>query len=213
VSKVRIYLIRHGETEYNREGRYQGTIDVPLSQRGQEQAASLAHRLREEEIEAIYTSDLGRARETAQAIARDHDLDVIIEEGLRERGFGQWEGLTFGEIKERFPQVASHWLQDPLHTEVPGGEDFGAFQRRIIATLDGIRRRHREGNIAVITHGGPILAILAHILQLEGDGMLRLRLDNACLSIIEYFGPTPVLILWNDTCHLPEKNYPYFQYK
>ena len=120
---MRIILIRHGSTIWNEEGKYQGTIDVPLSDRGRQEAEMVAERLREEKIKAIYSSNLGRARETAEIIARPHGLPVQVIDELGEINFGDWEGLTAQEIKDKFGEQAYRtWLEDPVNADISGGD-------------------------------------------------------------------------------------------
>jgi broad specificity phosphatase PhoE len=153
-----ILLARHGETDWNRDHRVQGHTDVPLNARGREQAAALAERLADVPLEAIYSSDLSRARETAAAVARSQSLDVLIEPDLREKSFGSWEGLTDVEIAARFPDAVRGRWGDGETTEAVAG--------RAITALERIRSRHAAGPVLVVAHGGPLRAILAH-LELE----------------------------------------------
>ena len=141
MSRTRLYLIRHGETDFNREGRYQGRLDVELSTLGKEQAQALAHRLEKTPFTAIYASNLKRAQATAQIIAAHHELPVQVEPDLRERDFGSWEGFTFAEIEERFPEEAKQWLEDPLRTRIPGAEDFAHLQMRVTRPATGGKRQ------------------------------------------------------------------------
>ncbi|NLN16608.1 MAG: alpha-ribazole phosphatase [Firmicutes bacterium] len=210
---TRLYLIRHGETVYNREGRYQGRMDVELSTLGKEQAQALAHRLAETPFTAIYASNLKRAQETAEIIAAHHNLPVQEEPDLRERDFGAWEGFTFAEIEERYPEEAKRWLKDPLRTKIPGAEDFAHLQRRVTKAIEKIQTSHSGKEVAIVTHGGCILAFLAHVLELGDDAMLRIRVDNASVNIVDYYGQTPVLSLLNDTCHQDQPEFAYFRWK
>ncbi|SHI45660.1 Histidine phosphatase superfamily (branch 1) [Desulfofundulus thermosubterraneus DSM 16057] len=118
----RIYLVRHGETIWNAELRFQGHSDTALSPRGLEQARALARRLRGENFSAFYASDLQRALNTARILAEPHGLPVVPLKALREINFGAWEGLTVAEIKNRYPRELQQWWHDPLHTRVPGGK-------------------------------------------------------------------------------------------
>ena len=210
---TRLYLIRHGDTVYNREGRYQGRMDVELSTLGKEQAQALGRRLADTPFTAIYASDLKRAQETAAIIAAYHNLPVRVEPDLRERDFGAWEGFTFAEIEERYPEEAKNWLQDPLRTEIPGAEGFGNLQRRVTKAIERIQASHPEEEVAIVSHGGCILAFLAHVLELGDDAMLRIRVDNASLNVVDYYGQTPVLSLLNDTCHQDQPEFAYFRWK
>jgi broad specificity phosphatase PhoE len=152
---TRILLVRHGETDWNLTRRLQGHSDRPLNETGREQARSLAAELAEEELEAVYSSDLSRAQETAHIVAEARGLDVTALPELRERHFGSWEGLTDDEIHERFPEeVADGVLGD--------GESRDELDRRILAALSGISEEHPGGTVLVVSHGGPLRAVLRH---------------------------------------------------
>jgi len=147
-----LLLARHGETDWNREHRVQGQTDVGLNDAGREQAEALSERLADERLDAIVSSDLSRARETAEAVARRHGLEVVTDAALREKDFGSWEGLTDVEIAERFPDAARGRWGDGETTE-----DVAA---RVLPAMERIRARHRDGAVLVVSHGGAIRVIL-----------------------------------------------------
>jgi probable phosphoglycerate mutase len=149
---TRIILARHGETDWNRERRWQGQADQPLNAAGLEQAEALAARLADEPIAAVYSSDLARAHETARVVARRLGLDVVAIPALRERGVGSWEGLQDVEVDRRFPGVHSP----------PDGETGDAMKRRVLESLEAIAASHPGRTVLVISHGGPIKAALRH---------------------------------------------------
>ena len=128
---IKLILVRHGETDWNAQRRYQGQSDVPLNDAGQRQAAALAQRLEGVDISAIYSSDLRRARQTATAIASLHPLPVRDEPRLKEISFGRWEGLTYGEIQERWPEEMAAWFADPIRVTPPGGERLAQVAERL----------------------------------------------------------------------------------
>jgi len=149
-----ILLVRHGETDWNRDGRVQGHTDAPLNARGWEQAASLASELAAEPIDAIYASDLARARDTAGVVAAARGLDVVTHPGLREKHFGTWEGLYDHEVFERFPGAATGPWGD--------GESTEEMVERVLAAVRELAARHLEGTILAVSHGGPLRAVLRH---------------------------------------------------
>lgn len=152
---TKILLARHGETDWNRDRRVQGHTDVPLNAAGIEQAHALADELAAEPLVAVYSSDLGRARDTAAAVAARHGLPVSIDADLREKNFGSWEGLTDTEIAGRFPHAQRGGWGD--------GETTEAVAERVVAALTRIRATHPSGLVLVVSHGGPIRALLAHL--------------------------------------------------
>jgi broad specificity phosphatase PhoE len=174
-----ILLVRHGETDWNLHRRLQGHSDTPLNDRGRQQAHALAAELAGEPIDAVYSSDLVRAHETARIVAERHGLEVTAIEDLRERHFGTWEGLHDDEIEARFPQSASGVIGD--------GETRESMARRVFDALQRIAEQHPDGHVLVISHGGPLRAVLrhcgvdgveridnCHVVRLEaGDGVLR----------------------------------------
>ena len=150
-----ILLARHGETDWNLEHRVQGHTDTPLNATGLEQARALAEQLAREPLVAIYASDLVRARDTAAIVADGHGLEPELDPGLREKNFGSWEGLTDVAILKRFPDaVRGRWGD---------GETTEMVAERAIAVIDRIRALHPAGTVLVVSHGGPLRAILAHL--------------------------------------------------
>jgi broad specificity phosphatase PhoE len=176
---TRILLVRHGETDWNLNRRLQGHADRPLNDTGREQAHALAAELAQEPLEAVYSSDLKRALDTAQIIAAARGLEVTALPELRERHFGTWEGLTDEEIHGRFPEAAEGVLGD--------GETREEMDRRVLATLERIAQEHPAGTVLIVSHGGPLRSVLrhcgvdgvdridnCHVLRLEaGDGAVR----------------------------------------
>jgi broad specificity phosphatase PhoE len=150
-------LARHGETDWNRDGRFQGHADPPLNARGREQAHALADALAGEKIDAIYSSDLSRAHETAQIVADRLGLSVIVDPDLRERDVGQWAGLTLPEIEERFPDELRLFREEGRSV----GETREALSRRVVAATRRIAAAHPDGRVVVVTHGGA-LRMLRH---------------------------------------------------
>ena len=147
-----ILLARHGETDWNAARRVQGHTDVPLNERGREQARALAEELHDEPLDAVYASDLLRAHETARIVAERKGLDVIVLPELRERDFGTWEGLTDVEVLDRFPQARTGTWGDAETRE--------ELSHRILLALERIADAHPDGRVLVVAHGGPLRAVL-----------------------------------------------------
>ena len=155
-----ILLARHGETEWNRDDRFQGQADQPLNAAGREQARVLAEALAEEQLVAVYTSPLRRAAETAKMIAARHGLPVEPLEGLREVDVGSWEGLTRTELERRHPEQFRRWLVEH-ERGWENGETYEEMGRRVVAALLGLAERHEGARILAVTHGGPIRSAIA----------------------------------------------------
>jgi broad specificity phosphatase PhoE len=174
-------LVRHGETDWNRDGRWQGQADAPLNERGREQARTVAEELAGEPVDAVYASDLSRARETAEIIAARLDSHaVMLDPRLREVHVGGWSGLTMPEIEERYPEEFVRWRAgDPAH-DFAGGESYAAMGERVVEALAEIASRHPDGNVLVVLHGGSIRGALAHAagITYAEQGRRRAHLRN-----------------------------------
>lgn len=199
----RVYLIRHGETVWNKESRFQGRSDIPLSPKGAEQAAALGKRLKKHNFTGFFSSSLSRARDTAGIIALPHQKTVQVVPGLEELDFGHWEGLTAGEIRERFGDELKAWWANPLNTRIPGGETLAELAERACAALRGIVERNPDGQVVAVAHGGTIRTIVGTVVGLDLNQYWRLRQENASLTVIEFYGwEKGILMLYNDISHL-----------
>jgi broad specificity phosphatase PhoE len=166
---TRLLLARHGETEWNRIGRWQGHADPPLNEAGRRQAAELAERLADDGITAIYASDLTRARETADVVGDRLGLLVVEDRALREIDVGSWSGLTRAEVSERFPEGFARWLDGEIGHD---GETREALSDRVVRAVTAIAARHEDGDtVLVVTHGGVIRALRRHASGEPGEGV------------------------------------------
>jgi alpha-ribazole phosphatase len=199
---LRLLLVRHGETDWNATGRYQGQSDIPLNATGQRQARAVARRLATERLDGIYASDLLRAWATAEAIAEPHDLTVKPDARLREMSYGNWQGLTYRQIAEQAPEALAGWNADRVHRAPPGGESLGDLAARVRNSLDGILVAHSEGTVALVSHGGTVRMILCVLLCHPPAFYWQFEMDNTAISEIELQDRGPVVIRWNDAHHL-----------
>jgi probable phosphoglycerate mutase len=201
---ARLLLIRHGETEWNTEGRIQGFRDIALSPRGQRQAQVLARHLATHAIDAVYASDLGRAIETAGPLARQRNLTVQIDARLKERGFGLFEGSTYAEAEAKWPNEYAIWRQrDPGHA-LPGGESFRDARARVMAALEEIAHRHAGGTVALVTHGGVLDIIYRAAEGIPWETPRSHLLPNASINDVVARAPGPELqvLAWAQSGHL-----------
>ncbi|QSI48749.1 bifunctional RNase H/acid phosphatase [Thermobispora bispora] len=197
-----LLLIRHGETPFSVEKRFSGVGDPALTPNGVAQAEALARRLAGEQVDAIVSSPLKRARQTAEAIAARTGLTVEVEEDLRETDFGAWEGLTFAEVRQGWPDLLTAWLRDP-EAAPPGGESFAATARRVERARRRIIEAHPGRRVAVVSHVTPIKLLVSAALNAPFDAIHRMHLDLACLSVIDHYADGPAVVrLLNDTGHL-----------
>ena len=199
----RLWLVRHGLTAWNMQQRFCGHTDIPLSARGRVQARWLARQLRNEAIAIIYTSDLARARETAETIAgqRARAVPVKVSAAWREMDFGAWEGLTYAAIAEQFKDQLG-FFTDPEQCSPPGGESLAQMLQRIQAQLAAITcssGEPPEGDVVVVSHGGPLRILLCSVLGMPFARQWQLRLDPGSLSAIDLLptGERAVLALLN----------------
>ena len=181
-----VYLARHGEVVHAAEARFFGHTDVSLSPAGLVQAAALAECLRGEPIDAVYASDLLRARQSAAPLAAVRGTGVVTVPSLREIGMGRWEGLTFAEIRAQEPELCDRWLADPFAIPFPDGEGLPDLRARALPALRGLVERHTGGRIAIVAHGGTNRVILGEAMGLPLEKIMGLAQDYAGWSVIEY---------------------------
>ncbi len=195
-------LARHGETPLSIERRFNGRNQTPLTDLGRAQAAAIGQRLKEKTLAAVVTSPLPRTRETAEAVAAATGAPVIEESGLMETDFGEWDGLTFGEVRERWPRLLEEWLADPAASP-PGGESLESVGRRVLVARDRLVVDWPASTIAVICHVTPIKWLLREALGAPAAAIYRTHVDPASLSQIDWHADHhPVVRLVNDTSHL-----------
>lgn len=197
-----LILIRHGETPYNRNRRYQGHRDTSLTKKGKRQTREIALRLRDEPLDAIYSSDLKRTRYMAEIINSYHSLKVNILPELREIDFGDWEGKTYNEIQREWKGLLSGWEKEPSKIKIPKGESIKDLAGRVRFAIKKIISNHPDQRIAIITHGGPIRIILMDALDLRLDDWWKTITSNGGISIVEYQSEKAKVLLQNDTSHL-----------
>lgn len=205
---ARFFLVRHGETIWNRERKYQGQSDIPLTDEGRIQAQSLSERLKDEKIDVIYASDLGRTMETAEIIAEYHGRKVVPAAPMRELSFGIWEGLTYDEIIQKWPKEYKRWQDNPYNEKPPEGETLSELCERTSGFLMKAAKEHPDGRILVVSHAGPIRAILSVLLNLEQKLFWKFKISNTSLTVLEYGGLKELaesdafIVTVNDTYHL-----------
>jgi broad specificity phosphatase PhoE len=203
---TRFFLVRHGEASGNRELRYLGASDVALTDRGREQARRLAQALRRFPLAALYTSPLVRAKETAQAIAVETGLGVQVHADLREGDFGAWELLTRAEVLARDARHLAAW-EAGAAIAPPQGESLADIRGRVVACARALALRHAGETVALVSHVGPIKALVCAALGLPPAGAMRLWLDPASISIVDWHGDehgraAGILRAFNAVAHL-----------
>ena len=203
---TRVLAIRHGETDWNRNGRVQGQLDVPLNATGQWQVHRLALALADERIDAIYSSDLARAQQTAMAVARGCGAAIETDPGLRERGFGVFEGMRYAEVSERWPELSARWRRRDPAFGAPGGETLTDFFDRSIAAVSRLALRHPGQTIAVVSHGGVMDCLYRAAARLALDAPRSWRLGNASINRLLHTPQGFTLVGWSDDFHLDDES-------
>jgi len=196
-------FVRHGQTVWNAESRYQGHSDTDLSEVGRLQALRVADRLKCEPISAVYSSDLRRASDTAAMIAERHGLDVQTDVRLRECEFGEWEGLTVTQIKERYAEIYRIYQVDSVTQRAPKGERLESLVARVGEAIDEIAERHPDDTVVVAGHGGTVHAAVCYMLGASLYTFRKIRIDNCSITTLS-LDPDGRWLLeaLNDTCHL-----------
>jgi 2,3-bisphosphoglycerate-dependent phosphoglycerate mutase len=203
---VRFLVIRHGETEWNRLGRIQGQLESPLNERGLEQAQALANVLEQEEIHELWSSDLDRARDTAAHVADVSGERVRIDTRLRERHFGVFQGLTFEQAEQRYPEYYEMYTSDDPDESIPGGESPREFQDRTTSFFieRGKDRDYNHKTIAVVTHGGVVSALYRLAKGISLTAQRTWELPNAAINEFHYDRGKWRIARFGDVSHLEE---------
>ena len=182
---TRLVLIRHGETDWNVEGRYQGQADPPLNARGIAQAQALAAALAPLAIDVLYSSPLKRAWQTAEIVAQRLDVPLYPEPRLMEIHQGEWQGRLRSEIAAQYPEIFQKWLTDPWHVTPPGGESLQEVQARVYAAVDEILARHRDQTVGLVTHRIPIALLKVRFQGLDPNAVRTLQLPNTYWEVLD----------------------------
>jgi 2,3-bisphosphoglycerate-dependent phosphoglycerate mutase len=199
---TRILAVRHGETAWNRDTRIQGHTDIGLNDHGRWQADRLALALGEEPIAAFYASDLSRARETAEAVARRHGAYVQMHTGLRERSFGRFEGQTWAELESRHPEEALAWRKRVPDFAPPGGETLLQLRERVVGTVEQLAARHPGEQVLLVAHGGVLDILYRAATRLELQAPRSWELPNTAINRLLWSPEGLSLVGWADTSHL-----------
>jgi probable phosphoglycerate mutase len=197
------YFLRHGETTWNAEGRFCGSTDVPLSDAGRRQAQLLGRRLQPLLVEALYSSTLGRALETARLIGEAIGREPVVDPRLAELHYGAWEGLTPEEFQRAYPAIYRAWDADPATVAPPGGETGVHLIERVTPFLAEVAQRHEQGNVVVVCHKTVCRLLACHIMGVPlSEYRRRVPMENAALNIFETHEGKWRVVALNDTSHL-----------
>ena len=201
---MRVVLVRHGQTAWNREVRFRGQADVALDKFGLKQAEATGHYVATRwPVAVVYASRMGRAMQTAEAIARAHGLRAQPLEGLLDINFGAWQGLSPDEVAHRYPDLYRAWLEAPHTVHFPGGEGLDDVRARVVAALDEVVARHPGQTVALVSHTVVNRVLLCAVLGLGNERFWRLQQDTCAVNVFDVAEDTTcTVVLLNDTCHL-----------
>lgn len=199
-----IYLVRHGETDWNRDERFRGREDLVLNERGLKQAEAIARFFEFRKISAIYSSPLKRARQTAEIIARKKRLSVQIDNGFLDVDYGRWQGLKLEEIEEKFPSTFQQWLENPLEVTFPDGDSVRAVSERAAEALLNLANKHQEEEIVVVAHQAINKIILYHFFHLK-KRLWEIPQDVAAINLLIFNEKKLKIGFYNYNEHLAEK--------
>ena len=205
---LRLILVRHGQTPWNADGRFQGQSDAGLTDLGVEQARRAALALKSRQVAALYASPLPRAMRTAAEISRELSLEIVPLEGLKEVHLGELEGITGPVMREQYPAVFETWRDNPGRVHFPGGESLRQLQARTWRAVQRIEKAHPDDTVVAVSHNFAINAIVSRFLGLPLSRFHRLRVDLGSLTVLEARGRARYLLHFNESCHLTDLSSP-----
>ena len=201
--RTRFYLIRHGETDWNKGGRYQGWTNIELNDAGKEQARLLGKRFKYIPVDAVYVSPLTRARQTAAPLAEAAELTPVVDEHFKEINFGEWEGHTSAELSEKYGKAYTDFFDDPFSHPMPGEGSFQHVMKRAVAGFNELEERHRGQNVAIVSHGGLLRVMLVGLLNMTNEFYRKTWMTNTSITVLDVMEDgRKLLMTMNDKAHL-----------
>ena len=201
---VRLILVRHGRTEWNRVERFRGRVDLDLDEVGRKQAEATAARLAEWQIAAIYSSPLRRAVTTAEIIARHFGLEVKPLPGVIDIDYGEWQGLSTGEAAAKDGALYAQWLDSPHMVKFPGGESLAEVRERAVSAVESLVEQYPKKTVVVVSHKVVCQILILILLGLDNSHFWQISQDVSAVNLFEIRGGMPSALFLNDTCHLKE---------
>ena len=201
---TRFILVRHGQTEWNREERFRGRADLDLNEIGRSQASAAALHVKTIPVAAIYCSPLKRTYETASIIAEQLNVPVEPLDGLIDIDFGRWQGLSREEAAKQDSELLGKWLKSPQEVRFPGGESLAVVRQRIVAAVEELAARHTDGTVMLVSHMVVCKVLLCAMLGLDNSHYWQVGQDVCAINAFDLTDGVPVVTLINDTCHLKD---------
>jgi len=199
---MRVLLVRHGHTDWNEEGVFRGRIDIKLNPEGRKQADIIGKRLQKVHLDAVYSSPLSRAVETAERIASLHSIEVQLCDELIDIDFGRWQGMKLADVRTQYPEVYRVWETAPQKVIIPEAETLEDVRARLLAGLKKIFYIHPESTVILVSHGLTNKVLICAILGLDNSHFWKVKQDNGAINIFKYTEKGTKLFLMNDTSHL-----------
>jgi broad specificity phosphatase PhoE len=199
---ARLLLVRHGLTDHNVDRRVAGYTDIDLNEEGFRQAEKLNKHLIDEKIDAVYSSDLQRAMDTARGAVSGRDIEIETCFELREMNFGEAEEMTFAELNEKYPDLARSVMNVDTGLSFPGGESFADFVKRIRIFLKTLDKFNEDQTVLIVSHGATLRVIICELLGINPNHWYQLGIDNASLSVVNTYGHRTILNSLNETSYL-----------
>ncbi len=199
---TRIYLVRHGTTEWNQEEIFRGRVDIKLNETGRREAQALANYFQPISLQAIYSSPLARAWETAQAVAEGRKLEINLDPAFIDIDFGEWHGLPLPEVKEKFPALYRAWREQPHTVTFPKGESLEQVRQRAWAGFQALIQKSEDQTILIVSHRVITKVLICTALGLDNSHFWQIKQDTTAINCFEYHRGHLVVSLINDTCHL-----------
>lgn len=201
---TRVYLVRHGQTEWNKRLTFRGRMDIPLNERGHREAAAITEALKDKNIGAIYTSPLRRSVETAQPAASFFRLEIVPVQAFIDINFGDWEGLGFDEVKKRYKDLYATWERRPDLVRFPNGENLDDVRDRSFSAFKDIVTENYGKSLLIIPHRVINKVLLCALLGLGNAHFWDIRQGTGCINVVEFSDDRFILSVMNDTCHLKD---------
>jgi len=201
VDMITLYLVRHGQTAWNKEEVFRGRADIPLNETGRKEALLTGQYLRGVSMDSIYSSPLSRALETAEAIARYQGKEVQILEGLIDIDFGGWQGISHEVVRERYPELYRQWKESPHLVRFPEGENLEEVRKRALEAIRGVIRDHSDDNLVMVSHRVINKIAICGLLGLDDSHFWQIGQDTGCIDVLEFEEGFTLRCL-NDTSHL-----------
>lgn len=199
---TKVYLVRHGQTEWNKSLRFRGRIDISLNEGGCREAEAIAEAMKDKDIDAIFASPLRRSIETAQPAAKLLGLEIVPDPGFIDISYGDWEGLTSNTVKERYKDQYTQWKESPDLVRFPGGENLQEVRERSFRAFKGVVGENSGRSILIIPHRVINKVLICAILGISNSHFWKIKQDTGCINLIEYSRDGFILSAMNDTCHL-----------